>query len=132
MDLANEQPAPRGPDPTADGAREERVAPNQPSTIVDDAMALQAQIQAEEALLESGTPGRATITSFTDTGILVRFNPQVVLDLAVAVAGRPPYDLRLTTTVPREHLGRLRAGADLGVRVDPGQRQRLVIDWAAP
>jgi hypothetical protein len=131
MDLGNEQPATREPH-RRDGAREEPVTSSQPSTAVDDAMALQAQIQAEQALLESGTPGRATITSFTDTGILVRFNPQVVLDLAVTVAGRPPYDLRLTTTVPPDHRERLEAGAGLGVRVDPGQPQRLVIDWAAP
>jgi hypothetical protein len=130
MDLANEPPASRGPHTHGDGARAERVTPSQPSAV-DDAMTLQAQLEAEQRLLRSGTPGRATITSFTDTGLLVRFNPQVVLDLAVTVAGRPPYDLRLTTTVPLDLLGRLQAGGDLGVRVDPGQPQHLVIDWGA-
>ncbi len=94
-------------------------------------MALQAAMHAEQTLLESGTPGRATITSFTDTGVLVNFNPQVVLDLSIAVGGEPPYALQVTTTVPEAHRGRLRAGVDVAVRVDPSEPQRLAIDWSA-
>ena len=130
MDTANERSTPVGPRPEGDAARSEQSTANQVSAIVDDAMALQAQIHAEQALLESGTPGRATITRFTDTGVLVQFNPQVVLDLTVAVGGRPSYDLRLTTTVPPHHFGRLQAGADLDVRVDPAQPQHVAIDWS--
>src|SRR5271169_5544073 len=105
MDTANQRPTPVEPRPEGDAARSEQSTANQ--AIVDDAMALQAQIHAEQALLESGTRGRATITRFTDTGVLVQFNPQVVLDLTVADGGRPSYDLRLTTTVPPHHFGRL-------------------------
>jgi hypothetical protein len=128
MDTANERPTPVGPRPEGDAARTEQSTANQ--AIVDDAMALQAEIHAEQTLLESGTRGRATITRFTDTGVLVQFNPQVVLDLTVAVGGRPPYDLRLTTTVSPHHFGRLEAGADLDVRVDPAQPQHVAIDWS--
>jgi hypothetical protein len=129
MDTADNPRASRGQ--RQDGAASRDEATSGPArTIVDDAMAIQAQLQAEQRLLQSGTPGRATITNVTDTGLLVHFNPQVVLDLAVTIAGRPPYDLRLTTTVPPDHLEQLQAGAALGVRVDPGQPQRLVIDWA--
>src|SRR5260221_3048994 len=58
---------------------------------VDDAMAMQADMAKQQGLLTSGTPGKATIKSFTDTGTLVNFNPQVVLDLSVAVKGKAPY-----------------------------------------
>jgi hypothetical protein len=128
MDTANQRPTPVGPRPEGDAARSEQSTANQ--AIVDDAMALQAEIHAEQALLESGTPGRATITRFTDTGVLVQFNPQVVLDLTVAVGGRPPYDLRVTTTVSPDHFGLLEAGADLDVRVDPARPQHVAIDWS--
>jgi hypothetical protein len=101
-----------------------------PGAVVSDAMALQAAMQAEQALLESGTPGRATITSFTDTGVLVNFRAQVVLDLSVAVGDEPPYQLQLTTTVPETHRSRVRAGTDVGVRVDPSEPHRLAIDWS--
>jgi hypothetical protein len=128
MDMANERSAPVGSRPERDAARADASASH--SAIVGDAMALQAQIRAEAALLESGTPGRATVTGFTDTGVLVQFNPQVVVDLTVAVDGRPPYDVRLTTTVPPTELGRLQAGTDLDVRVDPAQPQHVAIDWS--
>jgi len=100
-------------------------------TAVDDALALQAEMQAEQALLQSGTPARATVTNCTNTGLLVNFNPQVVLDLSVAVGGQPPYEVQLTTSVPVTYLSRLHAGSDVSVRVDPSKPQRVVIDWSA-
>ncbi len=103
----------------------------QPNTAVDDALALQADLQAEQALLQHGTPARATITNCTNTGLLVNFNPQVVLDLSVALSGQPPYEIQLTTGVPVTYLNRLDAGSDVSVRVDPSNTQRVVIDWAA-
>jgi hypothetical protein len=101
-----------------------------PNTAVDDALALQADMQAEQALLQSGTPARATITNCTNTGLLVNFNPQVVLDLSVALGGQPPYEIQLTTNVPATYLSRLHAGSDVSVRVDPSKPQRVVIDWS--
>jgi hypothetical protein len=100
-------------------------------TAVDDALALQADIQAEQALLQSGTPARATITNCTNTGLLVNFNPQVVLNLWVALSGEAPYEIQLTTSVPATYLSRLDAGSDVGVRVDPSKPQRVVLDWSA-
>lgn len=104
---------------------------HQATEAVDDAMALQAEMQKQQQLLATGAAGRATITNFTDTGTLVNFNPQVVLDLAVALDGQAPYEIRLTTTVPASSLGRLRTGVDVGVRVDPSEPQHLAIDWSA-
>ena len=104
---------------------------SQASSAIDDAMALQAQIQGEQALLTSGTPGRATIQNFTDTGTLVNFNPQVVLDLEVTVAGQAPYASQLTTAVPQVYLSRLQPGAEVGVKVDPADGSKLTIDWTA-
>jgi len=99
--------------------------------MIDDALAVQARVQAEQALLESGTPGQAMIASCNNTGILVNFDPEVVLDLSVAVGGKPPYVIQLTTSVPEMYLSRLHAGSDVTVRVDPSNPQRVVIDWSA-
>jgi len=104
---------------------------SQASSAVDDAMALQAEIQGQQALLSSGTPGKATIKNFTDTGTLVNFNPQVVLDLEVEVPGQQPYPAQLTTAVPQVYLGRLQPGGSIGVRVDPSDGSKLAIDWTA-
>ncbi len=104
---------------------------SQASQAVDDAMALQAEIQGQQALLTSGTPGKATIKNFQDTGTLVNFNPQVVLDLEVNVPGQQPYEAQLTTSVPQVYLSRLQPGGSIGVRVDPTDGSKLAIDWQA-
>jgi hypothetical protein len=103
---------------------------HQATAAVDDAMALQAEMQKQQQLLATGAVGRATITNFTDTGTLVNFNPQVVLDLQVAVDGQAPYAAQLSTAVPQIYLSRLQAGNDIGVRVDPGDPSSIAIDWA--
>jgi hypothetical protein len=102
---------------------------SQASAAVDDAMALQADMQKQQALLQTGTPGKATIKNFTDTGTLVNFNPQVVLDLEVALDGKAPYQAQLTTSVPQVYLGRLQAGGAIGVKVDPADPSSIAIDW---
>ena len=104
---------------------------SQASSAVDDAMAMQADIQKEQALLTSGTPGSATIKNLTDTGTLVNFNPQVVLDLEVACAGKDPYAAQITTAVPQVYLARLQPGASIGVKVDPSDPTAIAIDWTA-
>jgi len=104
---------------------------HQATGAVDDAMAMQADMQKQQALLTSGTPGKATIKGFTDTGALVNFNPQVVLDLSVEVGGNPAYDVQVSTSVPQVMLGRLQPGGAVGVKVDPSNPASLAIDWAA-
>jgi hypothetical protein len=104
---------------------------NQASQAVDDAMRLQADIQSQQALLASGVPGRATIKNYTDTGTLVNFNPQIVLDLDITIPGRDPYSAQLTTAVPQVYLGRLQPGGSIGVKVDPNDPSSIAIDWMA-
>ncbi len=130
MDIADDPLASRGPRQGRDAGRDEPATTGPASTIVEDAMALQAQLQAQRALLESGTPGRARIASVSETGILVQFNPEVVLDLSVSVGEQLPYNLRLTTAVTPAVLEQLRVGADVSVRVDPSEPHRVAIDWS--
>jgi len=130
MDIADDPRASRGPGQDGDAGRDEPASTGPASAIVEDAMALQAQLQAQRALLESGTPGRARIVSMSETGILVQFNPEVVLDLSVRVGEQLPYDLQLTTAVTPAVLEQLRAGADVSVRVDPSEPHRVAIDWS--
>lgn len=104
---------------------------NQASAAVDDAMALQEDMAKQQALLTTGTPGKATIKNLTDTGTLVNFNPQVVLDLEVAVEGQAPYAAQLTTSVPQVYLARLQPGGSIGVKVDAADPSSIALDWAA-
>lgn len=101
------------------------------SSAVDDAMAMQADIQKSQALLQTGTQGRATVTSVQQTGTLINFNPQVILDLQVTVPGQAAYEAKLTEAVPQVYLARLQPGAEIGVRVDPSDPSTIALDWAA-
>jgi hypothetical protein len=99
--------------------------------VMDKASEMEALNQAEQSLLSSGTPGRATIQNFTDTGMRQNWNPLVVVDLQVTVPGQAPYTAQATSTVPKIYLGRLQPGAEVGVRVDPSDFSKLAIDWTA-
>jgi hypothetical protein len=105
---------------------------NQATGAIDDAMAMQADMQAQNQLLTTGTPGTATIKGLQETGTLVNFNPQVVLDLEVAVEGKDPYTTQLTTAVPQMQIPLVSPGNKVGVRVDPADPSSIAIDWTRP
>ena len=104
---------------------------HQATEAVDDAMKLQADMAAQQALLSTGTAGTATIKGFTDTGVIVNFNPQVVLDVSVDVDGKA-YDAKVTTSVPQMHIPLVQPGNKIGVKVDPTDQNNIAIDWTRP
>ena len=86
----------------------------------------------DEQLLESGTPGFATITMLQPTGW--RYNrvyPVVKFGLSVEFSGIA-YPAKTKQTVAPDVLARLAPGAVVGVRVDPTDNNRVVIDWSQP
>lgn len=90
----------------------------------------QARVVAD--LLANGRHGTATITSMHQTSVYVNGQPRVVLELSVTLPGEPAYPVSLKLFVPMIYLGRLTDGRPLDVRVDPANREHVVIDWAAP
>lgn len=104
---------------------------HQATEAIDDAMKLQADMAAQQALLTTGTAGTATIKGFTDTGVIVNFNPQVVLDVSVDVDGKA-YDAKVTTSVPQMHIPLVQPGNKIGVKVDPTDQNNIAIDWTRP
>jgi len=105
---------------------------HQATEAVDDAMALQADMAKQQALLATGTPGTATIKGFTDTGMIVNYNPQVVLAVSVEIEGKPAYDAQVTTSVPQMHIALVQPGNKIGVKVDPTDPNNIAIDWMRP
>jgi hypothetical protein len=86
---------------------------------------------ATDALLATGTPGTATITGLTQTGMYVNENPQIRMQLLVSLPGQTPYATQHTEIVPLMLLGRLNSGAPLNVRVDPMNLNRVAVDWGS-
>jgi hypothetical protein len=90
-----------------------------------------SRVTGDEDVLEHGTPGSATITSLGRTRwSFNRRYPIVRFALNVEAAGL--YPAHVTQAVDPAVLGRLAPGAVVGVRVDPADRERVVIDWRQP
>jgi hypothetical protein len=84
---------------------------------------------ATDALLSTGTPGTATNTGLTQTGMFFNDQPQIKMGLLVNLPGQTPYAAQHTEIVPLMLLGRLTNGAPLQVRVDPMNLNRIAVDW---
>jgi|GEM_PF-5400859 len=82
-------------------------------------------------ILTDGVVASATVLAVTDTGTRVNNQPQLRLRLSVAAPGQEPYEVAVKKVVPMLSIARLRSGLALPVRVDPDDRARVIIDWAA-
>jgi hypothetical protein len=89
------------------------------------------EVALRERLEQSGVPGSARIISVTDASTDSDSPPEVDLMLAVAIPGRPAYQVARHDTVPRLAIPRLTDGRPLSVLVDPDQPDQLVIEWMA-
>jgi hypothetical protein len=95
-------------------------------------MRSRARAGRTQRVISAGTPGVATITGLTQTGLFVNENPQVELQLQVQVPGHPPYPVTRKEIVPLILLGRLNNGQPLAVKVDPADPNDVIVDWEAP
>ena len=83
--------------------------------------------EAAQRLLASGREGTATVTALRDTGVTINDNPQVELDLDVAVQGMPVYPVTHRQVISRLAIAGFQPGATVPVRVDPQQPRSLII-----
>jgi len=89
-------------------------------------------ITGDEGVLENGLQGYATITKLQPTGWRYnRYYPVVRFGLSVELSGSA-YPVEIRQTVAPDVLERLALGTVVGVRVDPSERSRVVIDWRRP
>jgi hypothetical protein len=76
----------------------------------------------------NGSPARATINGFADTGQTMNFNPVVRFDLTVfPTDGRPPYPVQHQQMVPRLSLQKLAVGNQVGATVDRTDPAKLML-----
>jgi hypothetical protein len=77
--------------------------------------------------IEGGIEGNATIDSITDTGTRSESNPEVELEMTVALPGREPYRATNRTVISRLVLHQLAPGRAVPVLVDPEDLSRIEI-----
>jgi hypothetical protein len=91
----------------------------------------QASAQATQAMA-NGVDAYATVTTATQTGAMMNFNPVVDLELLVMMPSGVPMPVRRQETVMQMYLSRCQPGSRLKVKVDPNNPNGLWIDWASP
>lgn len=91
----------------------------------------QASAQATQAMA-NGLDAYATVTTATQTGAMMNFNPVIDLELLVMMPSGVPMPVRRQETVQQVYLARCQPGSRLKVKVDPNNPNGLWIDWASP
>jgi hypothetical protein len=85
--------------------------------------------QKNQELMRDGIHGTAQVLSAEQTGTYINHQPQVRLRLRIQAPGVEPYELTKRVTVPMIAVGTLGSGRPLSVAIDPGDRDRIAIDW---
>ena len=88
---------------------------------------MQRQVEAADRLMVTGRQGTATVTALRDTGVTINDNPQIELDLDVAVEGMPVYPVTHRQVISRLAIAGFQPGATLPVRVDPQHPRSIII-----
>jgi len=87
----------------------------------------------DPATLANGTPAAAVVTSLEMTGTVINDMYYVCrVGLQVALPGQAPYAVTIKQSVPVTHMARVNPGASIGVKVDPADASKVVIDWNLP
>lgn len=86
----------------------------------------------DKATLQNGVPARAVVMSLAPTGTVIN-NMYYVCNVGLRVQGpaQTPYDVIIKQSVPITAMARVNPGATIGVKIDPVDQTKVVIDWQA-
>jgi len=87
----------------------------------------------DQATLQSGVPGTAMVMSLEPTGTVINEMYYVChIGLRVQLPAQAPFDVMIKQSVPITAMARVNPGQSIGVKVDPTDNTKVVIDWSAP
>ncbi len=82
-----------------------------------------------KAVLRSGVDGTAVVMQVRDGDVASELQQLVHLELEVTVGDRPAYPASTGEFLNATSAGSVRVGAQLAVKVDPKDPQRVAVDW---
>jgi len=88
---------------------------------------LEAYEESTRNVPANGLRGEATITAVRDTGVQVNNMPMLEIELQVSLEGREPYTASVRQVVQHCALAQAQPGMKVPVRVDPENRESVVI-----
>jgi hypothetical protein len=87
----------------------------------------------DKTTLQNGVPGTAQVMSLAPTGTVINDMYYVCqIGLRVQLPAQASYDVMIKQSVPITAMARVNPGASVGVKVDPADQTKVVIDWNAP
>lgn len=86
----------------------------------------------DKKTLESGVPGTATVMSIAPGNMVVNnIYYQCSIGLRVTLPAQASYDVMISQLVPITAMAAVSPGNTVGVKVDPTDNTKVVIDWSA-
>jgi hypothetical protein len=87
----------------------------------------------DKATLQNGVPASAVVMSLAPTGTVINDLYYVCnIGLRVQLPAQAAYDVMIKQSVPITAMARVNPGANIGVKVDPADQTKVVIDWQLP
>ena len=87
----------------------------------------------DKQTLQNGVPGTAMVMSLAPTGTVINDLYYVCnIGLRVQLPTQAAYDVIIKQSVPITAMARVNPGSSIGVKVDPTDQTKVVIDWQAP
>ena len=87
----------------------------------------------DKATLQNGVPASAVVMSLAPTGTVINDMYYVCnIGLRVQPPAQAAFDVIIKQSVPITAMARVNPGATIGVKVDPTDQTKVVIDWQAP
>lgn len=87
----------------------------------------------DKATLQNGVPGTALVMSLEPTGMIINDLYYVCrIGLRVQLPAQASYDVMIQQSVPITAMARVNPGGSIGVKADPTDQTKVVIDWNAP
>ncbi|HEY3291005.1 MAG TPA: DUF3592 domain-containing protein, partial [Anaerolineae bacterium] len=112
----------------AGGGMQAGAAPS-PAATAQLQATLKAQDDANQQLIATGQPAKATVLAYTPTGINVNgSNPYVSLSLQVMPDARAPFVAQAQGVVAAQSVSKFQPGSVIYVRFDPNDTTRVAIE----
>jgi hypothetical protein len=87
----------------------------------------------DKKTLQTGVPASAVVMSLAPTGTVINDMYYVCnIGLRVQMPALAAYDVMIKQSVPITAMARVNPGSTIGVKVDPADQTKVVIDWQAP
>jgi len=80
-------------------------------------------------VLKKGIKAEGRVTAIDEADVVINANPVMQVDLTVHQHNKEPFDTTVRQMVPKARATDVKVGAALPVRIDIGDRRRVIIDF---